>query len=254
MNRIIFIILCLTLQSCVASVAKNGGSIGDALFTFDEIQTSSQHPVERSNFIPTDNELKYIRGSNNVKRLENNYFYCTTKFDTVANSVKQKTSEDCWAACSVMLLNHERVKLTPSELSNLIDKLTNAKQSENEGKIFCNLINHFKKASYCNPITAEMFINSILNEHPMLVGFKSQDQTEGHIKVVISFYYFYINPTSADKFAGRKVNMAIDRIILIDPADGKEQEISGDEFKRDAVFAVSFLPELSSSGFFKFKF
>jgi len=252
MKKYIICILCLLLQGCIVESTKGKLSGGDNLFgMMDKIQTTGRNPTVRQQYVPTNKELQYINNNKIIKRLEKNYFLILTSF-AYENIVIQKTNSDCWAACTIMLLKHEKVLFPSSDVKKLRSELLNAKEAKNEVSVYVKLMNSYKKVSYTKPVTSSMLLDSLANDHPILVGFQYPGQAEGHIQLVVGCYYSYMKPTFADDLIERKVEMAVDKVILIDPADGGIKEISADAFVQTASFAISFIPKLQETSFIGF--
>ncbi|GAB6036108.1 hypothetical protein JCM15519_06670 [Fundidesulfovibrio butyratiphilus] len=244
----------LALSGCVATAGQHKFEVSDNSFgIFDKVYTSAEYPKSRTSYIPTNKELQRINGSDCVKRLENNYFYLKTSFNNSTDVYIQKTDNDCWAACSIMLLNHDKVKFSSKDIDRIRDELFHADSPKNEADIFAKLINSFKKVTYTRPITGDMLYGSIGMDHLLLVGFQNPNQDIGHIEIVIALYFSYIEPTFADSLVKRKIQMCLDKVVLLDPANGETQEVTGDEFVRRANFGISFLPSISQVGLINFK-
>jgi hypothetical protein len=245
---ITFSLIFLAIQSC--SVRSGNGEI---YFTdptgikMDPIEFSTDHPTARYDFKPSKEAIKLAEGFG-WERLEENYFSITTGFP-MDKVIKQKTNRDCWAACTTMLFARERIDLNQDEFKNIQARLLSATNAEDELSIYLNFLNTKKKATYCKPISAGMLIDSIGNGHPLLVGFNEGNEM-GHIMIVIGYYYSYISPTGLDRLRGRKINMAIDKLLLIDPAIGDLKICPPDYFKNYAKFAISF-HEYSPGGLFQ---
>jgi hypothetical protein len=242
--------LCLFTEGCLVS-GKNGNykaTDGMTSSVADKIQTSTEHPDSRRSYIPTDEELKCAQLGRDryLKRLERNYFLQMTAFQK-GNSLRQKSEEDCWAACTQMLLKHERIQFSTEELERLRGKLYNASKANNELSIFLNFLNSYKPVSYCRPVTNGIIIDSIGNNHPVLLGF-DEGNSIGHIRLAIGFSYSYIKTGILDTLDGRKINLALDEIIVIEPATGEVVYMPADEVKEKAVFATSY-GEYQSGGF-----
>lgn len=250
MFKFYLIVLTMVLQACSATSSKGSFIWCDNLFgVMDKIQTSAQYPNVRYQYVPTGKDLSDFKGADTVQQLEKNYFYIHAFFDPNVEAVAQKTNEDCWAACSIMLLKHDKVPFPNDKVEKVREKLYNAKESKDELSIYMTLFNSLKKATYSRPVVRDMLIRSLGGDHIMLVGFNKGGGNEGHVKIVYGCYFSIIPASLVDELAHRKCNMAIDKVLLLDPDRGVKQEMSGEEFKNTADFAISFVPDISTISF-----
>jgi len=244
MKKILLLLfICTLLQSCVATMGTHKGEGGDNLFGItDPIFTSKENPEARTKYLPGKGEQRYINNDKDFIQLERNYYYIKTAFKPDTEAVIQKTNEDCWAACSIMLLKHEKVQFPVDKVEKLREELLTAKKAKDELSIFLKMLNSYKKISFSDPITRAMLVDSLANGHPVLVGFKNSETNEGHIRIAFGCYFSFIKPNFMDGLVKRDYNMAVDKVLLLDPADGKTMEMSGETFKRTAQFGISFSP------------
>lgn len=244
-SKLLILLCCGILTSCLTIGTRENLNCVDNLFGMtDPIHTSYEYPTARYEYTPTNHELQYISNIKFITRLENNYFLARTTFNTQTDTIKQRADNDCWTACALMLLRHENIRLPISEIDKRRDELSNASDAKDNLSIYLKLLNSYKNAAYTKPVTGTMLHISLANNEPLLVDFQYPNTATGHIEVVIGCYYSYMKPTGMDLLIKRDIEMAVDKIILVDPADGLEKIMPADEFVNKASFAISYMPEV----------
>lgn len=240
--QIVFTIFSSTLIICSCTVQKRGDNVIIRDDLFYKLCTAKDYPNSRRFYIPSARDLESVI---NCERIERNYFYLKVDFNK-SNILKQKTFTNCWATCTVMLLKHEsdirNINNLP-ELENLYFSILKEANAANDVKIYRKLLDKFKVVTYTKPITQSMVTDSLLRNHPLIVGFRPTSKSDlGHVCLLTGIYFSFTDSLIR--------SIAIDCIEVIDPNpfNGGIKKYNGSYLKENGDFAISFIDNLITNG------
>lgn len=245
----LFLIFC---SSCVVTSGGGGRSSGaDNIVGIPafKLVSSKEDPDSRATFAPGNKSLQMYKNNPLGHQIERNYFHYTTTFNYKKSAVKQRAENDCWAACAKMLFSHEGANLAHPDYSKITQELDNAKDPKSAPEIFLTLLNESNKTTFQSPVSQAILWVSIMQNYPVIVGFKDKVTSRGHACVVTELYYYEAKLSLLQMWIKMDRTFVLDKVILVDPADGKRTEMSGAEFVEKADFAVSFVPKLPFATF-----
>ena len=214
---------------------------------YSPMRTTSEEPGIKNCFIPSDFAVSEAVLGTNCEILGKNLFRVSTKFRQ-DSFVAQKTDCDCWAACTVMLLNHEFGKNTSHlDIQRKITDLRLQSTMQNDFGIYCKMINGHVGMTYSSPVASMAIVTALIQNHPLLAGLEWSDakNSTGHVYVLVGFDFsvgvFMFSsgglplplPTPAPVY---------DKFYLIDPfkKEFKVVEMPAEEFVKKVKFVAGF--------------
>lgn len=249
---LVLLILSTTLfQSCSIDAKGKWYHIGDnTIGSFVErVYTSEDFPKVRGEYLPSSEELRYVGHGKAVRRIEANYFHTATAFRK--ESIMRQSKRNCWAACVIMLLDHEfGIKKSIPEIELMYSEVKAKDDSLTELQIYKKIINSYKNVVYRKPITQGIIFDSVLGNHPVIIGFSWPDSKDGHACLLTGLHFSFVGHAGSglSSFLDKSHRaVAIDTVDIIDPDDGILKEIPASVLK-DVIFAISYGEGVSSVG------
>ena len=250
-DRIFVTVFSVCIFICISSCSVQTFSSKDspaviALPMYSPLRATSEYPEARYRYVPSDFAISESLLGAKCETIERNYFRVMSRFKGDC-FVAQKTNDDCWAASTAMLLNHEFGKNTSyPDIRRQVEGLKLESTSASDGKIYFNMMNSRIGMTYSSPAGSFAIVSSIIQNHPMLAGLEWEgDKTRGHVYVLVGFDF------SVGVFGFGMAGVPLpfpaplpifDKFYLVDPISTSYEIVAmpAEEFIKRVQFVISF--------------
>lgn len=245
-SLLILVGLLPSLFSCtVQTYSSQKSPLAIPMPVYSPLRATVDIPEARYRYVPSSLAISESVFGLKCTQIERNYFRVMTRFKS-ENFVSQKTDNDCWAACTAMLLNHEFGKNSShSEIRERVADLHMQSTMANELEMYLNMVNNRIGIVHAKPAGTLPIASALIQNHPMLAGLEYLDNKDGsgHVYVLVGYDFSVgVFPFGSGITPEPAPSPIFDKFYLIDPSAKSFEllEMPAEEFIKRVAFVMAF--------------